>query len=191
MEKDFALGQGGGRLSLREEGSRVRFTADLPDDGRGLYKVYLLGDGGRLLLGTLVPEGGRLGLVRSVSTEELRRQRMWPAAGGEVLLVFPFGPEPGSQQPLWVREDAPARLLGDRLLSACAEGLCGAMILRTGEGFSLALPYDPTRAFPMTPLFCFAQIQTMGGGQYAVFHFNPRGCPRGFAVAEASKAGQS
>lgn len=52
--------EGGGTLSLEEEGLRVHLRAVCPDDGRGLYKVWVRGRGGSLLLGTLTPENGRL-----------------------------------------------------------------------------------------------------------------------------------
>ena len=62
---------GGGTLLLRQEGPRVRLEAERPSDGRGLYKVWLHGDrGGKLLLGTLVPEGDRLRLSRTLSVGE-------------------------------------------------------------------------------------------------------------------------
>ena len=60
--------EGGGTLSLREDGPRVHTEARRQNDGQGLYKVWLRGGGkGRLLLGTLVPEGGELVLSRTLS----------------------------------------------------------------------------------------------------------------------------
>ena len=45
--------EGGGTLSLREDGPRVHTEARRQNDGQGLYKVWLRGGGkGRLLLGT-------------------------------------------------------------------------------------------------------------------------------------------
>ena len=43
----------GQRISAVEEsGGRARCAAELPEDGKGLYKGYLCGTGGRALLGT-------------------------------------------------------------------------------------------------------------------------------------------
>ncbi|MEG1857564.1 MAG: hypothetical protein RR216_02400 [Pseudoflavonifractor sp.] len=190
MEQRFSMGGAGGTLLLHEEGPRAYFDADLPDDKRGLYKAYLVGSGGRLLLGTLMPEYGRLRLRRTITTDELRRQQVWPPTGAEAVLAFGFAAEPPRKSPVWVREDDPGRLLGDRLLAGCAEGLCGGLILRTADGFSLALPYERGRAFPMTPLFCFAHIAVIGAREYAVFYFNVRGCPTFEAPKKEEVEGQ-
>lgn len=82
---------GGGTLLLRQEGPRVRLEAERPSDGRGLYKVWLHGDrGGKLLLGTLVPEGDRLRLSRTLSVGELERAGCWPDFRVEAPLAFTF-----------------------------------------------------------------------------------------------------
>ena len=65
--------EGGGTLTLEEEGPRVRLEAVRPEDRRGLYKAWALGPGGSALLGTLVPEGDRLRLARTVSRQSLAR----------------------------------------------------------------------------------------------------------------------
>ena len=60
MEQKWQM-QGGGTLTLSQEGNRVRLEAERPEDSQGLYKVWLTGaQGGRLLLGTLAPERGAL-----------------------------------------------------------------------------------------------------------------------------------
>ena len=120
MER-FSLAGGQGWLTVEESGGRARCAAELPEDGKGLYKGYLCGTGGRALLGTFLPEDGLLARA---------------AGGGRAL----YRPEP--------------------------------------EGFSLAFPYAETRAFPLTPLFCFARMERMNGEFYAVFPFWPGGCPR-------------
>ena len=89
---------GGGTLLLRQEGPRVRLEAERPADGKGLYKVWLHGDrGGKLLLGTLVPEGGCLRLSRTLSVGELERAGCWPGFRVEAPLAFAFSGERGSR----------------------------------------------------------------------------------------------
>ena len=73
MER-FSLAGGQGWLTVEESGGRARCAAELPEDGKGLYKGYLCGTGGRALLGTFLPEDGRLKLRRTLSLDELRRQ---------------------------------------------------------------------------------------------------------------------
>lgn len=82
MEQRFALDGGVGALSVREEGPRASIAAERPDDGRGLYKAYLRGRGGSVLLGTMTPENGRLLVRRTFSLDELRRRGAWPVLGG-------------------------------------------------------------------------------------------------------------
>lgn len=178
MERRFGLG-GGGTLTVREEGDRAALEAERPDDGRGLYKAYLRGKGGRFLLGTLMPEHGRLGLRRTLPLAELARHGVWPVQSAEAELAFPFGKKQPSARtaPGWRGEGEPARLLGDRVLSRAAQGLRGVLFRQEGTGFALAAPFRKNEAFPLPPLFCFASIETVGQREYAVFHFNGHGCP--------------
>ena len=177
MER-FSLAGGQGWLTVEESGGRARCAAELPEDGKGLYKGYLCGTGGRALLGTFLPEDGRLKLRRTLSLDELRRQGAWPPTGARAELAFSAGSPGGPHPPEdWHWEEAPARRMGEPLLARAAGG--GRALYRPEpEGFSLAFPYAETRAFPLTPLFCFARVERMNGEFYAVFPFWPGGCPR-------------
>ena len=179
MERKFELG-GGGALWIREEGLRARFSCERPDDKRGLYKAYIKGVGGRLLLGTMIPEGGRLGLCRTWSVDELTRKGFWPVTGGEAELSFSFenAQARSREGPAgWSRERDPSRLLGDKIISGAAGAVREALYSREEEGFALAIPYEENGAFPIQPLFCFAYLETIESKPYVVFHFNARGCP--------------
>ena len=66
--------------------------------------------------------------------------------------------------------------MGEPLLARAA-GERRALYRPEEGGFSLAYPFDPAAPFPLTPLFCFASVQKLGGGWYAVFPFRPGGCP--------------
>ena len=170
-----------GTVQVREEGLQAVISARAADDGGGLYKLHLLGRGGSLLLGTMLPEGGVLRLRRTIPVDQLRRQGMWPPTGAEIRLAYAFGQQTGEEArpPAgWTREEHPARLMGERLLKECAAPLKGGLLKREGEGFVLALPWEPGGVFPMTPLFCFASAERMDGRGYAVFRFTARGCPR-------------
>lgn len=179
MEQRFSLGRSGGTLLVRDEGPRAVFEVELPDDGRGLYKAYAHGNGGTLLLGTLMPERGRLRLRRTMAISDLERRGCWPVTGGEGRLEFFFNQsgQGNACAPGWSREENPARLMVERLLAHAAGELRGTLFKREEEGFSLAAPMDMGGAFPMTPLFCFASLETLCGRTYAVFHFNGHGYP--------------
>ncbi|MFQ7853806.1 MAG: hypothetical protein ACLRIS_00335 [Flavonifractor plautii] len=175
MER-FSLAGGQGWLTVEESGGRARCAAELPEDGKGLYKGYLCGTGGRALLGTFLPEDGRLKLRRTLSLDELRRQGAWPPTGARAELAFSAGSPGGPHSPEgWHWEEAPARRMGNPCWPGRLAG-AGAVPAGTG-GFSLAFPYAETRAFPLTPLFCFARVERMNGEFYAVFPFGPAAVP--------------
>ena len=175
MERRFSLWEGRGWLTVREEQNRAVCAAQLPNDGKGLYKCWLTGAGGKALLGTFVPQGGVLWLERTLTISELERQGAWPPEGGQAVQAFSFdGVEkiPAG----WQREDNPGRLMGEPLLAAAARG--PALIRLDENGFLLAYLYRKDRPFPLTPLFCFARLETLEGRDYLCFPFRPGGCPR-------------
>ena len=176
MERQFTLLDGRGTLTVREEGARALVQAELPEDGRGLYKAHLCGGpGGRFLLGTLIPERGALRLRRTLSVDELKRRGVWPPAGAAAELAFAAGERPPAG---WSREPNPARLLGEPLLRRSAGKLRGALLSREEDGFSLAFPWRTGEEFPMPALFRFARLERLEGREYAVFSFSGKGCPR-------------
>ena len=167
--------RGGGTLEVRPEGLRVRFLARRPEDGRGLYKVWLHGDrGGKLLLGTLVPQGGQLVLARTLSLGELERAGCWPQLRARCDLAFPFAG--GREEGGWICEERPERLLADPVLRAAVPG---PMLYRRGaEGFSLAAPFRPERPLPLVPLVCLARPERRDGRLRLVWDFDQAGAPR-------------
>jgi len=171
METRLEL-KGGGRLFLRQEGPRVHLDARRAADGRGLYKVWLTGQGGgRLLLGTLTPEGQELGLKRTISLLELERAGCWPPAGGEALLAFPF-----SGEGKWYCEERPRELLHDPILR---EGMKGPMLCKKEkEGFLLAAPFRTDSPLPLEPLACLARLERLEGKPHLVWAFDWQGHPR-------------
>jgi hypothetical protein len=76
MERELPLMENGvlrGHILCREEGCYMTFVIDVPLWGSGMKKVWLVSEqGGRLLLGTLVPERSRLRLRRRLSHSALR-----------------------------------------------------------------------------------------------------------------------
>ena len=147
--------------TVQEQGPRAAVEVWRPDDGRGLYKAWAAGPGGRCLLGTLVPEGNTLRLRRVLSVDSLRRQGAWPVERVEEELAWTFFP----QQRQVTFEDP--------VLRRSAADLPPHTVRWTADGFSLTFPYDPNRPFPLTPAFCFARVE---GGRL-VFSFRADGMP--------------
>ena len=168
--------EGGGTLILEEEGPRVRLEAVRPEDRRGLYKAWALGPGGSALLGTLVPEGDRLRLARTVSRQSLARAGCWPVTGGRALLVYPF-PARG-ERPGWRPEPSPERLCADPLVQESLRGRPGFCAGRRGEAALLSAPLRPREPFPLPLLFCLARVELREGRPWLVWEFGPDGLPR-------------
>lgn len=171
MEQKWQM-QGGGTLTLSQEGNRVRLEAERPEDSQGLYKVWLTGaQGGRLLLGTLAPERGALRLRRTLSVGELERAGCWPPQGAQAPLAFPF-----SASERWYREQHPEQLVRDPVLKKQLKGpiLCR----KERDGFSLAAPFRTGAPAPLEPLFCLARVERLEGRLHMVWSFDREGAPR-------------
>lgn len=178
MEQRLML-EGGGWLEVREQGAQVRLSVCRELDGAGLYKARLRGEGGEYLLGTLLPDGRYLHLERTVSKNTLSSAGCWPVLGGICDMVFSFtGVEPERDLPAWHWEHRPGQHISDPVLSESASAW-GSMLIRLDEdGFQLAVPFNPNRPFPLTPLFCLAGVQFIDGAVHTVFSFHSDGAPR-------------
>ena len=168
--REIQLG-GGGALCFWEDGALVVLEVWREDDKQGLYKVWLHGQRENLLLGTLAPEGGRLCLRRRVFRQELERKGCWPVTAGECVMVFPFAEGGGG----WRREECPGRLVAQELKRCFGDR--AALYRPESDGFLLAFGFDPSRPFPVPPLFCLAKCQRMEGRKYVVFRFDREGRP--------------
>ena len=177
MDYQFPL-CGGGSVTLQDRGAELSALARLPDDGRGLYKIYLTGDSGRYLLGTPIPEQGTLLLRRVVCLDSLRRQGAWPPTGAQAVLAYPAGGAGRPEEAGWHPEPCPQARMSDPVLRRASSGLSGTLIKREPDGFSLAFPWSSGCRFPLPPLFCLARIASIGCRCFAVFSFNDQGIPR-------------
>ena len=172
MEQKLEM-QGGGELTVQQDGLRVYLTAVRPDDNRGLYKVWLRGDkGGKILLGTLAPERGALNLKRTFSLRELEQSGCWPKLWAECSLAFSFAETIGHK---WYCEQRPGGLFSDPLLK---KWVCEPILCRRDQcGFSLAAPFRTDRRLPLPGLFCFGRVERWPSGLYIIWKFNERGIP--------------
>ena len=168
--------EGGGTLSMREDGIRVRLEAVRPVDGRGLYKAWVRGRTGSFLLGTLLPEQGGLRLARTVSRSSLEQAGCWPVTGGSTVLAYSF-PGAGGPGSAWAPEPLPERLCRDPLVKEGLRGRSGFCARRTGELCFLSAPFRSDRPFPIPVLFCLAQVEVRGGHHWLVWTFDLEGTP--------------
>lgn len=147
--------------SVKEQGPRTVIEVQCCDKGDGLYKAYAVGDGGSFLLGTMMPENGKLCLRRILAVDSLKRQGVWPVKRVECRLSHPFQGTPPAIP--WV----------DELLRCSARRLPRHTVQRSGEGFALIVPFDVRAPFPLTPLFCLSRVEN---GRL-IFSFREDGTP--------------
>jgi hypothetical protein len=168
MERRWEM-TGGGELAVTDDGGLVRLEAQREDDGRGLYKVWLQGEGsGRLLLGTLCPDGGRLRLCRRLTRQSLTASGCWPLAGARCVLAWSFGRG-------WIRSLCPP--VADGVVGPGLEGRQVLQHRQEGGGFRLAFPLDPRRPFPLPALFCIGRVERVEGEVCVVYDFDGQGRP--------------
>ena len=164
---------GGGRLRLWEDGGRVCFRCEDELHRDGLYKVWICGDRGEMLLGTMTPESGRLLLCRTVSREELRRCGCWPVRSARCVMAYPF--QQRRQGDGWYWEENPRRLVDEETRKL---GEWRRMLCRKGEDFSeLAWPVKNGESLPLSHLFCLACPQRIRGELCLIWRFDGQGQP--------------
>lgn len=168
--------EGGGTLRIWEEEPWVYMEAVRPEDGRGLYKVWCLGEKGEFLLGTLVPQKNRLRLERRVAKQTLQEAGVWPLTGGKAVMVYSFTEEesPGK---MWKKEVQPEEFCADPVVRACLHGARGLLSRETDGVRQLAAPFSTCKPIPLNTLFCLAQVQNWQGQRYLVWSFDRKGRP--------------
>lgn len=150
MERRLLLLEGEmqrGELLCTDEGCYVLCSVDVPMWDGGVKKVWLCSEsGGRVLLGTLVPEQGRFRLRRRISHSSLR---CCGVARPDWAQVNPQGTARE-----WHSLDSLS--LADRELSGLLKGCPHGLWKREEQRLLLRFPWHPGEAVPMMSLFCFA-----------------------------------
>lgn len=175
MDGQMKLSGVRGWLRWQEEAGGVVFRAEAEDPGDGLYKVYITYQNGTHLIGTLIPENGRLILRRTLSRGELERVGCRKIEGAEARLEFSFETEKRKSE--W----EPAELEGfskDPVLSPLFKKLTGALMCREETEIRLAIPFFQDRPFQLVPLICLGACMELEGKQYLCFSFDKEGRPK-------------
>lgn len=158
-----------GELTAEREGLYTWFSARCPLPGEGLWCAWAVGDRGELRLGVLEPEGNQ-GFIRRRFSGRLTAP-LGRLLRGEVRPA-------GAKQPeTWEPVPDPDRLFRAPWLRRRLKGVQGALVRRAGGTRYLALPYDPAKPFPLTTLFCFARLRTVGDAACVVYAFDEQDRP--------------
>lgn len=156
-------GKPAGELTAEQEGLYTWFSAScsLPE---GLWCAWAVGDRGELRLGVLEPEGGQGAIRRRFSG------RLTAPLGR--LLRGEVRPAGAKEPEVWEPVSAPEQLFRAPWLRQRLRGAQRAKTRQTGGIRYLALPYDKAKPFPLTTLFCFAHIRSIGETEYVVYAFD-------------------
>ncbi len=166
MDTQVAL-EGGGWLRAERRGTQVRLRCEATGQGDQQRSLWICGRGGKLCLGTLCPEGEGLVLGKTVPLARLEEAGCWPVTGGWIE-----GEAEQAAQTAWRRACNPRSLCPDPALELawrepadwrCRRGEAGAVLL--------SAPFSTARPVPLTPLFCLAQVEEVGGRLRLVWAF--------------------
>ena len=144
-------------------GARTEIAAAMDDPGDGLYRAFLLGEGGELPLGVLAPEGQCLRVTRRFSPSEMGRAGAVRHGLRRLSYAFERGGEPWQA----VTDGFFRRRFQGRLRSGE-----GALWQKEGDGRVLAIPWDCGRPFPLMELMCFVRLRQMKGRLYGCILFD-------------------
>lgn len=159
-------GRSVGALTVTDCGMYADYRAVCRTAGSGLLRAYLVGERSEMLLGVLAPEGGAFTIGRRFSRRETENL-------GRIIRCEARR----NGQQAWECASAPEQLLSNPFFSHMLQGLSGVLSRREGERRLIAIPWNPTKPFPMTPLFCFAKICRMEDMGYVVFAFDGKERP--------------
>ena len=160
-------GDQAGHVILTIQGGRTQVEVSCRRDNGGLFRAYLLCEKGEYPLGVLEPKGENMGLRRTVRSGEL--QALGTIWRGELRMSYAF-----SHQTQWQPLAAAGEFFQKNPQFARElANIQGALWRQERNVRQLALPYRLDQPFPMTALFCFAQIQTIEGQAYVVYRFDP------------------
>ena len=164
----YCQGERRGEVALAlwgPNGARTEIRASMDDPGDGLYRAFLLGEGGELALGVLAPEDGRLAVCRRVYNRDAAA--LGRLLRGEARRSFRFE-ETGL---CWRETGCPAQLFHSRFLIDRLRPIGRAWRRREGSVLLLALPLEEGKPFPLEALFCLGRIQRVEGSRCVVYAF--------------------
>ena len=122
------------------------------------------------MLGVLEPKGERMSLRRTLLRKSV--EELGTPLAGEVRMSFAF-----QKAPDWQAVRRPEEVFRSKEMVRRLRRWEGGLWKKERGRTFLALPYHSGKPFPMTELFCFARVQSIGQQQYAVFSFDQEDFP--------------
>ena len=174
MEQRFPMEQG--CSAAGRWGRRAELTMEVPGPGQGLYRGYVLGEGGQMDLGTLLPEGGGRRLHRTVPVAELRKRGCWPVTGGMAVLTYAFSGGSTQSGPRgWTGLDRPETCFPADPVLAQGPGRANLLLPAGGRGVLSGLALGSPAALPPGPRLLPGPGQGPGRAAVCGLPLYPRG----------------
>ena len=165
-----------GILRCREQELRTLFSFRCASPGPGLYKAYLAGEQGSVLLGTPMPEGNCLTLSRTLNHSALKECGAFPPVRGELTLATEGGP---TQIPAGWSLPGEGRFPPlEAELARAFRALPRLWMRERDGGFDLSVPWRPGQELPVPPLICFARAGALENRDCLFFYFDGQGRPQ-------------
>lgn len=154
-----------GELTVDQEGLYRSFQARCRRPGPEVFRLYAVGEVGKLRLGVPEPRGNLLLLYKKLSAREAAAAG--PLIRGELRLCDAEEDDEG-----WQPVSYPEQLFYNAFLKERFRGIQGVLTRKEDGVRYMALPYSPQHPFLLVSLFCFARIRWILGQRYAVFCFD-------------------
>lgn len=153
MEEQLPLLEKGtlcGEIRCRSDGFRTSFSIDVPAWSAGVKKVWLTGaDGRQLLLGTLLPERGRMHLAKTLSHTALRAAGVEHPISGEI--------NPGENDSPW--QSLRTFTCPDPVVREAVGRLSQGGWRTERDQVVIRFPWRLDMPVPVTALFCLSQVR--------------------------------
>ncbi|MBQ7054551.1 MAG: hypothetical protein IJN97_04955 [Oscillospiraceae bacterium] len=180
MEKTLPLYLGPsviGSVVCREEDSRIVLTAKTYASLHGICRAYVRGNGGRLLIGVLSPDGTFFSAEKSVTKTSLYAEGL---SFDGITYAYAVTSSKKHKRDItdWKKIDVLSdALCHDSAISALAkstDALCDSSFSPT----RLAVPLLTGRPFPRPDVLCLLTPQEINGTLYGVLGISRGGSPR-------------
>ncbi|MDR2420927.1 MAG: hypothetical protein LBD49_02325 [Oscillospiraceae bacterium] len=190
MEKKFTVTRAGrplGEACLARSGlmTEISYSGGSPDS-ENVYRLAAVCNGRYVPLGVPAPSGdagsGRFEIKKSFTKNALREIGFAEPSAFELILTGEeYAPAPMAEPAPeaaaescrltgeWSQEPDPERFFADGGEAAFTEKARGALARTDGETIYIAVPISSAAPFPMTPVFCLGEPETIDGEDYLVF----------------------
>ena len=174
-----------GAVTISEKGLTTVFEAASDFYGDGVYKLFAASESSVSPVGVMMPRDGGLTMTRSFTKAALSALNITPdtrfflAKSGELPLPAP-NPQPHEEHvappdpPLpsggWSPIKDPSVLFSDPDIATACKSARGTLVKTADSATLLAVPVKNDEPFPMMPVFCFGEPETIDGGEYLIFN---------------------